>query len=95
MACVIDCSIKTNTLQIFCVPKIVLFFHIFACRKMSHLQFPKYKLLNKSYVNVKFSEVSEFEKLTFLLISPCFSTVTWQTADAYKNKTKQKKLPVC
>lgn len=58
----IDCSIKTNSLQHLCVPKIALFLHISACRKMSHLQFPKYKLLNKSYVNVKFSEVSKYEK---------------------------------
>lgn len=69
----IDCSIKTNILQNFCVPIIALFLHIFACRKMSHLQFPKYKLLNKSYVNVKFSEVSKYEKE--MNISPYFTLV--------------------
>lgn len=40
---------------------------------MSHLQFPTYKLLNKSYVNVKFSEVSKYEKE--INISPYFNLV--------------------
>lgn len=40
---------------------------------MSHLQFPKYKLLNKSYVNVKFSEISKYEKE--MNISPYFTLV--------------------